>query len=90
MKPMIKTGIDYMHAEFGTLPDHTCADCKALMRNYKIETVCSCRNYPFRTGNVLSEYRAGHGWRGHYLACGLWQLLMRRQKSTQLELVIDD
>lgn len=90
VKPLTQTGIDYMRAEYGTLPGHTCADCKELMRNYRIETVCSCRQYPFSQGNVMSEYQAGHGWRGHWPACGLWRLVYRKRKVEQLELVVED
>lgn len=86
---LIKTGIAYMHTEFGTLPGHTCSDCKDLMRD-KMPTICGCRKYPFREGSVMAEYKLGHGWRGHWLACGLWRLAYKKRKAEQLELVVED
>lgn len=87
--PITQTGIEYMHATYGTLTGHTCADCFDLMRD-RMPTICGCRKYPFREGSVMAEYKLGHGWRGHWLACGLWRLAYKKRKIEQLELVVED
>jgi hypothetical protein len=38
----------------------------------------------------MTEYKDGNGWRGHWLACGLWRLAYRRQKVEQLEITLED
>jgi hypothetical protein len=88
-KPVIKTGLAYMHETHGTLPGHVCSDCRALMRNSHCTTICACKEYPFR-GSMMTDHRDGNGWRGHWLACGLWRLAYRPQKVEQLEIALED
>ena len=90
MKSVIKTGLSYMHGTHGTLPGHVCSDCQALMRSHNVSTVCGCRKYPYRTGSLMTEYKDGNGWRGHWLACGLWRLAYRARKVEQLEIALED